>query len=135
MSKRASNITPELGQRIVQLIDSFSEEISWGLVIAKIEKEIGQRYTEQGLRKHELIAQSYRVKKVLLAKQKELGGNKKYREATAKRLLELEAENALLIEQNNRLIEKFVLWAHNAAANNITEAQLNESLTVQSVHN
>lgn len=135
MSKRASNITPELGQRIVQLIDSFAEEISWGLVIAKIEKEIGQRYTEQGLRKHELIAQSYRVKKVLLAKQKELGGNKKYRVATAKRLLELEAENAILREQNNRLNEKFVLWAHNAAVNNLTEVQLNESLTVQGIRN
>jgi hypothetical protein len=135
MNKRASNITPELGQRIVQIIDAFSEEISWGLVIAKIDKEIGQRYTEQGLRKHELIAQSYRVKKVLLAKQKELGGNKKYRVATAKRLLELEAENVLLKEQNNRLIEKFVLWAHNATGNNVTEDQLNESLTVQSVHN
>ena len=135
MSKRAPNITPELCQRIIQIIDSFSEEISWELVIAKIEKDIGQRYTEQGLRKHELILQSFRVRKMLLAKQNELGGNKKYRVATAKRLLELEAENALLKELNNNLTEKFVLWAHNAAANNLTEDQLNESLTVQSVHN
>lgn len=132
MSKRASNITPDLKQRIIQLIESFSGEISWRLVIAKVEKETGEKYTEQGLRKHEQIAESYRVKKVLLAKQRELGGNKKYREATAKRLLELEAENALLREQNNRLLEKFVLWAHNAAEQNLTEEQLNESLTVQS---
>lgn len=135
MSKRAPNITPEISQRIIQMIDSFNEEISWELVIAKIEKDIGQRYTEQGLRKHELILQSFRVRKVLLAKQKELGGNKKYRVATAKRLLELEAENALLIELNNNLTEKFVLWAHNATANNLTEDQLNESMTVQSVNN
>ena len=135
MSKRAPNITPEISQRIIQVIDSFTEEISWGLVITKIEKDLGQRYTEQGLRKHEFIVQSYRVKKVLLAKQKELGGNKKYRVATAKRLLELEAENALLKELNNNLTEKFVLWAHNSAANNLTEDQLNETLTVQSVHN
>ena len=133
MSKRSSNITPEIAKLIVQLIASFSEQISWGLVIAKIEKEIGQRYTEQGLRKHELIAQSYRVRKVLLAKQKELGGNKQYRIATAKQLLELEAENEVLRGQNNRLIEQFVLWAHNAAANNVTEDQLNETMTIQSI--
>lgn len=133
MTKRASNITPELRHRIIQLIASFSGEISWHLVIAKIEKETGERYTEQGLRKHEQIAESYRVKKVLLAKQRELGGNKKYREATAKKLLELEAENALLREQNNRLLEKFVLWAHNAAEKEMTEKQLNESVTVQSI--
>ena len=132
MSKRARNITPELGRRIIQLIDSFAEEISWSLVLAKIEKEIGQRYTEQGLRKHELIVQSYRVKKVLLAKQNELGGNKKYRVATARKLIELEAENAILREENNRLLEKFVVWACNASTFNVTEVQLNESIVVQS---
>ncbi len=132
MIKRASNITPELRQRIIQLIESFSGEISWNLLIAKVEKETGERYTEQGLRRHEQIAESYRVKKVLLAKQRELGGNKKYREATAKRLLELEAENAVLRAQNNRLQEKFVLWAHNAAEGGLSEDKLNESLTVQS---
>ena len=63
MSKRAPNITPEISQRIIQVIDSFTEEISWGLVITKIEKDLGQRYTEQGLRKHEFIVQSYRVRK------------------------------------------------------------------------
>lgn len=132
MNKRAGNITPELRQRIIQLINTFSEEISWRLVIAKIEKETGERYTEQGLRKHDLIAEAYRVRRVLWAKQQKLRGNKKYRDVTAKRLLELEAENALLRAENNCLLERFILWAHNASSKGMTEAELNESIAVQS---
>lgn len=130
MNKRASNITPELSNRIIRLIESFSESISWNSVIEKIKKETGEHYTEQGLRKHKAIAEAFRIKKVKLAKQRELSGNKQYRIATANKLLELEAENAILKEQNERLKEKFVIWAHNAASRNVTEEQLNEPIEV-----
>ena len=128
MNRRSSNITDERRRTIASVIESFTEEISWHLVLEKIEKDIGERYTEQGLRKHELIAEAYRVKKVLLAKESELRGNKKTHIATAKKILSLEAENALLREENRRLTEKFVVWAFNAAGNGMTEMELNEPI-------
>lgn len=128
MNRRSSNITEDFRQKIVAVIESFTEEVSWKLVIEKIRREFGERYTEQGLRKHELIADAYRVRKVLLAKQKELRGSKKTHTATAKKILFLETENASLREENRRLLEKFVVWAHNAAGNNMTEQDLDEPI-------
>lgn len=132
MSKRASNITPGLSDRIINLIDSLSEEINWNLLIKKIKDDTGEHYTEQGLRKHKAIADAFRVMKLKLAKKRELIGDKRYHTATVNKLLQLEAENALLKEQNNKLKAKFVIWAHNASSKNITEKQLNETIEVQS---
>ena len=125
MIRRASNITEKIIEDILKVINSFSEKISWGVVLEKVANEVGERYTEQGLRKHQKIADAYSVKKVLLAKQRELGGGRTAQTAIARRILALEAENSLLKEENRRLSEKFAVWAHNAAGNGLTEDVLN----------
>lgn len=132
MNRRASNLTESLERKVVVVINSFSEKISWSAVIKEIERQLGERYTEQGLRKHSDIADAFRVKKMLLAKESALSANKKVRSATAKRILELEAENATLKEINNRLMERFAVWAHNAAGHKLTESDLSEPIELYS---
>lgn len=129
--KRASNITDVLERRIVALIESIPEKISWAIVIALVSRELGQQYTEQGLRKHVIIADAYRVRKTLLAKQRTLRGGRRLQEATAKKIIELERFNERLLKENNQLIERFVVWSHNAASlHNMTESELDEPISV-----
>ena len=88
----------------------------------------GLRVTrERGLRRltERMVVDAYRVNKVLLAKQRELGGGRTTQTAIARRILALEAEKSLLKEQNRHLSEKFAVWAHNAAGNGLTEDVLN----------
>lgn len=125
MTKRAINITPEMEDKIVSVIESVSEKISWAIVIESIHKVLRQRYTEQGLRKRQRIADAYQVKRLFLARKKSFRGSIRSQDATAKKIVELELKVERLERENNKLVAKFAVWSFNAAANHITEVELN----------
>lgn len=130
MIRRSSNLTEERKAKILGYIESFSVKISWGLLIRMIESEVGERYTEQGLRKHRQIADAYRFKKVILSKQMEFQVNRGVLSSDAKTIIDLKAENFMLRKINQQLLEKFSVWAHNAVGNGLTEEILNKSVEI-----
>jgi len=131
MARRASNITIDLERLIIGCIKSVRDKISWDTVINEIFNQVGERYTEQALRKHQTIADAYRVQRALLTNGRVALKSKQKQAADVDRLVNLEFENKRLVEENERYRCMFVIWAHNAySKNGLTEDDLNEPIVV-----
>lgn len=140
MSKheRAKNLDDKAIADIVAVIDGWSGKLSWELLLEAVEKRLRQRYTRQALNNHTRIADAFRLRKKSLAAQAQQAGRRRLGdasqelEAALQRIQVLEAENLRLVCENDRLLEQFVRWAHNAYTRGLDKDFLDQPLpTVQ----
>jgi hypothetical protein len=128
---RSKNLDDNDIQEIVEILDGWSGRLSWDLLIDAVEVRRFNRYTRQTLYKHERIRHAFGLRKKRLAD----GSGSPKREAMSSelqaalgRIARLEAENARLRSENNRLLEQFVRWSYNAHTRGLNEELLNRSL-------
>lgn len=131
MTKRSSNIDFNLEQKIIACIKSIKGKITWNIVINLVEAQSSERYTEQGLRKRSDIAEAYRLQKKIILREKGVQREAFDIETLSRRLVELEEENKQLKETNNRLINKFTMWAYNAKKKGLSEDVLNQPIDIR----
>lgn len=129
MAKRSANITKERENDIVEKIKGVRDKISWKILIDILAEEYGETYVEQGLRKHQLIADAYITQRAILTKSRVASKYKEKQASNGERLIKIELENEMLKKENTEYAAKFVLWAHNAySKHGLTEADLNEPI-------
>lgn len=132
MRKRGRNLSPVDVDLIVGILDGWSEPLSWQGLIDSIEQRLFCSYTRQALSKHERIAQAFQLSKARLAEAGTARGSKKKltptEQALSERLTRREAEVTRLKAENQRLLEKHVLWLYNAQVRGLTTAELEQPL-------
>lgn len=130
MVQRSKNLDDQLIQQIVEILDGWSDDLTWEGLVEAIDRRIGQRYTRQTLHKHERIKQAFTLRKAALVRERD----KKRKVAdpvlqlTLDRLARIEAENERLKRENATLLEQFVRWTYNAGLKGLTLDLLNQPL-------
>jgi hypothetical protein len=124
---RARNLDDDSIEKIVHILDGWTDKLTWELFIVKIEKVTHNVYTRQALDKHTRIKDAFTARKVALG-----GRDRKQFEIMSPemqlalhRIARLEAENQRLGNENNQLLNQFVRWAYNAHSRGLDQAFLN----------
>ncbi len=127
--KRADNLTDDMIEKIVEILDGWSEKLTWNLLIEEIKIRLKNEYTRQALAKHNRIKSTYDI-----TKERVSGDRKDSRPVSIETammmqsLKRVEAENLRLHQENQNLLEQFARWAYNAYSKGITIDALNKSL-------
>lgn len=128
--KRSKNLGDAEIKQIVEILDGWSDKLTWDLLINAIELRVFSRYTRQALYKHERIRNAFELKKSELSE----GGKGVTRVASPQlqialdRIARLESENRRLESENNQLLEQFARWAYNAHTRGLDHEFLNRPL-------
>lgn len=128
--QRAKNITPEIKQKIFDILDAWKGRLTWDLLIKELTRKTYQEYTRQTLHKHDDIATAFNVKKqrthLAVEGRKKLYTSEESYES--ERNTRLKDENARLQAQIEMFIEKFNRWTYNSYIRGVTEDQLEQPL-------
>ncbi len=126
-AQRSKNLNDQLIREIVEILDGWSEGLTWDGLVDAIYRRLGQRYTRQTLHKHERIKQAFSARKTALTNG--MAGVRKVTDPvlqlTLDRLARVEAENERLKRENAALLEQFVRWTYNAGLKGLTLDVLN----------
>ncbi len=126
---RARNLEDQDIEAIVSILDGWEGKRTWELLIEIVEQRLNARYTRQALNQRVRIKQAFQLTKSRVAglpnarSKSSLGLGATEAQALLERLERIEAENARLKVENERLLEQFVVWAYNAS-NRGLDAQL-----------
>lgn len=115
---RAKNIDQATLDHILNILDGWNEKLTWEILIKKINLRININYTRQALSQHIQIKQAFQLTKQRLngkARKKTIGLDDA-QQVLIDRVSKLEAENARLRLENERLLEQFVIWSYNGYA-------------------
>lgn len=130
MVKRSKNLDDQMVRRIVEILDGWSDSLTWDGLVDAIDRRLGQRYTRQTLDKHERIKQAFKARKTALASGG--GATKKVADPVLQmsldRLARVEAENDRLKRENAALLEQFVRWTYNAGLKGLSADILNQPM-------
>lgn len=130
--RRARNLDDQAIERIIRILDGWSGKLSWDLLVDSIERYLGVRYTRQALDKHGRIKSAYQIAKERISNISSSGRRQRLAGAETgvliQRLERLEAENARLRVENERLLEQFMTWAYNAHLKGLSKEYLNAPL-------
>ena len=128
--QRARNLDDAGIKDIVEILDGWSEKLTWDLFIEAINFRTHNKYTRQTLHKHERIKNAFELCKARLADGDVAIRNVRSPELqkALERIARLEAENKRLESENNQLLEQFVRWAYNAYTRGLDSQFLNQPL-------
>ena len=128
--RRAKNLDDAGIKQIVEILDGWSEKLTWDLLIDAIELRMHNRYTRQTLHKHQRIKHAFELRKVALA-----DGDGEVRivrspelQKALEKIARLEVENKRLESENQKLLEQFARWAYNAHTRGLDANFLDKSL-------
>lgn len=131
-SERAKNLDDGAIADIVSILDGWSGKLTWELLLQDIERRLRQRYTRQALSNHARIADAFRLRKRSLSTapsgRKQRGDVSQELDAALQRIEVLEAQNLRLQAENDRFLDQFVRWAHNAYTRGIDKDFLDQPL-------
>lgn len=127
---RAKNLNDADIKKIVEILDGWSEKLTWELLIDAVELRLHNRYTRQTLHKHERIRNAFELRKSGLADGDGTIGIVRSVELqkAMERIARLETENKRLNSENVKLLEQFVCWAYNAHSRGLNSDFLNKAL-------
>lgn len=128
--QRAKNLDDASIKKIAEILDGWTEKLTWELLIDAIELRLHNRYTRQALHKHQRIKNAFELRKSAL--QDGDGSINNVRSPELQKALEriarLEAENKRLESENQQLLEQFARWAYNAHVRGLDRNFLNQPL-------
>ena len=130
MVRRSKNLDDKLIREIVEILDGWSDALTWDALVDTDYKRTGQQYTRQALHKHERIKQAFTHRKITLGSPQDGGRKVKdpVLQLTLDRLARVEAENDRLKRENATLLEQFVRWTYNAGLKGLSLDVLNQPL-------
>ena len=128
---RAKNLGDAEIKQIAEILDGWSEKLTWELLIDDIELRLHNRYTRQALHKHERIRHAFELTKKRLGETTH--GEVRHvaspeLQIALERIARLEAENRRLESENNQLLEQFIRWAYNAHTRGLDKDFLSRAL-------
>ena len=128
--QRARNLDDAGIKDIVEILDGWSEKLTWDLFIEAINFRTHNKYTRQTLHKHERIKNAFELCKARLADGDVAIRNVRSPELqkALESIARLEAKNKRLESENNQLLEQFVRWAYNAYTRGLDSEFLNQPL-------
>ena len=128
--QRAKNLDDAGIKNIVEILDGWSEKLTWDLLIEAINFRTHNKYTRQALHKHERIRNAFELRKTSLADGDATIRNVRSPELqkALERIARIEAENKRLESENNQLLEQFVRWSYNAYTRGLDSEFLNQPL-------
>lgn len=132
--RRAKNLGDSSIEAIVDVLDGWDGKLTWDLLIEVIKSRLQVQYTRQALNQHLRIKQAFQLTKERISgvPRPKADVTKGFSAAEATVFLErfrrLEAENARLKLENERLLEQFVVWAYNASTRGLDAAFLGQPL-------
>lgn len=114
---------------ICGMLDGWRGTLTWDSLVAGIEGLLGERYSRQALNSHDQIRLAFQVRKNILKVHPERPsrGSSENR-AAQDRITRLEAENARLHAENDRLLGLFAIWAYNASLHGLDKDRLNRPM-------
>lgn len=128
--RRAKNLDDAGIKEIVEILDGWSEKLTWDLLIDAINFRTHNEYTRQTLHKHERIRNAFDLRKIALA-----DGDATIRSVRSpelqkalERIARLEVEAKRIESENTQLLEQFVRWAYNAHTRGLDSNFLNRPL-------
>lgn len=129
--KRAPDLTDEILQGVLDILDSWKGKLTWDLLLEALEQKFGIRYSRFTFAEYPQISNAFALKKKVLSgtwtaapstpRDEKVRAAMEQADRYKAKVLRLEQENQLLLEQ-------FVTWAHNAERENVTMAMLNKPL-------
>ncbi len=128
--QRSKNLDDQMIREIVEILDGWSDDLTWDGLVDTIDRRLGQRYTRQALHKHERIRQAFKARKMAAADVRGVVGKvaDPVLQLTLDRLARVEAENERLKRESAALLEQFVRWTYNAGLKGLTLDVLNQQL-------
>lgn len=130
VKRRARVIDEDIIEVVLHILDGWKGKLSWELLIAAIKASISAEYTRQALSGHQRIAEAFRLRKQVLAKD---GGTRYSVDAQTSGYLEtiarLNAANQRLEAEINNYREMFIRWTTNAHKKNLTAEFLNTPMS------
>ncbi|PRA54706.1 MULTISPECIES: hypothetical protein [Pseudomonas] len=119
----AKHLTKVDIEKILHALDGWEGRLTWEALCDSMPPLIGTRPTRQTLSAHLKIQEAFQHKKG----RRDLSVGAKVPVSlslAAQRIKRLEEENARLRNENEGLLEQFVVWQYNAYCHGLTEQQL-----------
>ena len=117
---------------IVGVLDGWSGALTWIKLIDAVERRLYCRYTRQALSSHDRISEAFLLCKARLAGCLSASRDRKPKtseeQALYARLARRDAEVIRLRSENQRLIERHVLWLYNAQMGGLGLPELDRPL-------
>lgn len=115
---------------VCELLDGWRGPLTWEGLVASVEQRFGHRYTRQALNLHLRISDAFKLRKRALrdVPERPSSSTPVGVQAMQERLSRLEAENARIKAENQRLLEQFVRWSYNASLRGLDDRCLNQAL-------
>lgn len=132
MAISAPRLTDEDIDKAVRLLDGWTGKLTWDRYLAVLETEIGHKYSKVAMHKQPRIIAAWGLAQNRLQESINSVGAKAHGDAAIaelyRKVTSLKATNERLEQENRDLLERFRMWAYNAAQKGCTEADLNRPL-------
>ena len=115
---------------VCEMLDGWRGPLTWEGLVDAVGQRLGHRYTRQALNMHLRIGDAFKLRKRALrdAPERPPSATPAGTQALQERLSRLEAENARIKAENQRLLEQFVRWSYNASLRGLDDRCLNQAL-------
>lgn len=130
-TQRSRNLTAGDVELIVGLLDGWVGVLTWAKLIESVERRLFARYTRQTLYAHQRIQEAFKLCKERLDRAPRKPGERHVTPEVRllmERMARRDAEVERLKEENQRLMEQFVVWLYNAQVRGISQAELERPL-------
>ncbi|WP_407729142.1 hypothetical protein ACJJU9_17895 [Pseudomonas helleri] len=124
----APKMTDAMINQSVNILDGWAGKLTWDLYLETLAVDVGHRYTKAAMLRHDRIKDAWNHAKERCRSSDE-GSSKSPEIALMEtRNKELEERVQRLTRENNRLLEQFVRWAHNATRRGMSFEDLERPL-------
>ncbi|WP_244653750.1 hypothetical protein [Pseudomonas lutea] len=113
----------------VMLLDGWAGKLTWDLYLEALEVDIGHRYTKAAMLRHPRIKDAWdHAKERCRDSDRNMAAKPPEVALMHTRNSELEQRVERLTRENQRLLEQFVRWAHNASRRGVSLEELERPL-------
>lgn len=128
---RSPDLTDEILNSVIELIDNWKGKLTWDLLLDALEKTSGLRYSRFTFAEYPQIANAFALKKDVLRgtwKAEPSQPRDERLKAALEQVERYKSKNQRLEKENQLLLEQFVTWAHNAERKGVSLMTLNKPL-------
>ena len=124
----APKMTDLMINQSVLMLDGWAGKLTWDLYLEALSVDIGHRYTKAAMLRHDRIKDAWDHAKERCRGVDEGSTQPPEIALMNSRNRELEERVERLTRENNRLLEQFVRWAHNASRRGMSQEELDRPL-------
>jgi hypothetical protein len=124
----APKMTDVMINQSVMMLDGWAGKLTWDLYLEALTLDLGHRYTKAAMLRHPRIKDAWGHAKERCRDYVESQSKAPEVALADSRQRELEARVERLTRENNKLLEQFVRWAHNATRRGMSLEDLDRPL-------